>query len=71
MIQMVESVTINLHLSFSDITTTITSITENPNQPCLVNRCLNGGLCIPVPGGGYRCVCTTGYTGLFCDYSGS
>ncbi|CAF1227611.1 unnamed protein product [Rotaria sordida] len=54
--------------SYPDITTTITPITDNPNRLCLVNPCLNGAFCLTVLGGGFRCVCQTGYTGLLCDY---
>jgi len=61
--------------SFSDVTTTISptvsTSTQSPSEACLVNPCLNGGFCLSVPGGGFHCVCQTGYTGLRCDYSGS
>ncbi|CAF4325962.1 unnamed protein product, partial [Rotaria sp. Silwood2] len=36
---------------------------------CRNNPCVNGGSCQSVPGGGFRCICRTGFTGNFCELS--
>lgn len=36
-------------------------------QPCPSNPCQFGGLCFTVPGGGFRCICVPGYTGILCS----
>ncbi|CAF1149180.1 unnamed protein product [Rotaria sordida] len=35
---------------------------------CRNNLCENGSSCESVPGGGYRCICRSGFTGMFCAY---
>jgi hypothetical protein len=32
------------------------------------NPCRNGASCVSVSGGGFRCACTTAFTGNLCDY---
>ncbi len=44
----------------------ITAIPPTSNT-CPINACLNGGSCQSVPGGSYRCLCQSGYTGSRCD----
>ncbi|CAF4356072.1 unnamed protein product, partial [Rotaria socialis] len=39
------------------------------SNACQNNRCTNGGSCAVVPGGGYRCLCRAGFTGIYCDIS--
>lgn len=39
------------------------------NQTCSVNPCLNGGACLTLTGGGFRCVCASGFTDLLCQLS--
>jgi hypothetical protein len=34
---------------------------------CPSNLCLNGGSCLSIPGGGYRCSCQPAFTGSRCD----
>ena len=33
---------------------------------CTVNVCANGGTCQTVPGGGFRCICPSGFLGFYC-----
>lgn len=45
--------------------------TASSSRPCLVNPCRNGASCIIEFNRDMRCVCQTGYTGIFCNYPGS
>lgn len=60
------NINIHIHQSISDVTSTVIS-----DSVCSENPCLNEGLCLTVSGGGVRCVCQTGYTGILCDITGS
>lgn len=33
------------------------------------NPCKNNAPCVVIPGGGIRCVCPAGFTGVYCDYA--
>lgn len=50
------------------ITVRTTAAPTSASYVCRTNPCLNGGTCLNVPGGGYRCVCNQGYTGFFCSF---
>lgn len=45
---------------------TATRATTSSSNICNVNLCANGGTCQLVPGGGYRCICPSGYFGFYC-----
>lgn len=45
----------------------ISTTSPTGTTPCPTNPCLNGAACYIVSGGGFRCACTPGYTGLLCD----
>jgi Notch-like protein len=49
----------------------ISGTTGSPGSiACQTNPCLNGGSCQSVPGGGYRCICSTSFTGTRCEFAG-
>ena len=47
----------------------LVTVTPGPftASTCPANLCQNGGSCQSVPGGGYRCLCRPGFTGVRCD----
>ena len=56
-----------VNLSTGGVITTVPPITGN--QACSINRCKNGGSCLTLAGGGFRCVCAPGFTDVLCEAS--
>ena len=49
----------------------IRSLSPQASNPCFNNYCENGANCEPYLGAFYKCQCSTGWTGNFCELSSS
>lgn len=42
---------------------------DTGSNVCNGNPCGSGGRCEAIPGGGFRCICNSGFVGNFCEFS--